>query len=153
MGTGSGIQAVIAAQTAAHVLAVDVNPEALHVAEQNAAANNVEIETQESDLFEHVTETFDLIVFNAPYLPVEDDDISEHEQWANIAAERTVIEQFLEAAPNHLNDNGVILLVVSSLTGLDTVKKQVANHGCTAKIVAEQKIPWETLYVLKISET
>ena len=41
MGTGSGIQAVTAAQTASKVVAIDINPEAVRYAKMNAAANGM----------------------------------------------------------------------------------------------------------------
>ncbi len=69
MGTGSGINAVLAATRGAGVLAVDTNPRALDAAQANAARNGVadRIEVRHSDLFSQVDGTFDLIVFDPPF--------------------------------------------------------------------------------------
>ncbi|HUT37387.1 MAG TPA: methyltransferase [Planctomycetota bacterium] len=53
MGTGSGIQAIVAAATAARVVAIDINPEAVRLARENARANGVadRVTVLEGDLF------------------------------------------------------------------------------------------------------
>lgn len=75
MGTGCGILAVLAAENAKKVVAVDINPYAIKCAEKNAEINGFEekIEFRLGDLFRPIrsNEKFDLIVFNAPYLPSE----------------------------------------------------------------------------------
>ncbi|HEV8248393.1 MAG TPA: methyltransferase [Gaiellaceae bacterium] len=70
VGTGNGIQAVLLAAHAAHVVATDVNPRALAYAEFNAALNGVRnIETRQGSFFEPVAgEQFDLAVVNPPYV-------------------------------------------------------------------------------------
>ena len=69
MGTGSGVNAILAASKGAEVVAVDINPHALVAARDNAARNGVGglVEVRHSDVFSEVTETFDLIVFDPPY--------------------------------------------------------------------------------------
>jgi hypothetical protein len=68
--TGNGIQAILLAAHAAHVVATDVNARALEYAEFNAALNGVEnIETRHGSFFEPVDgERFDLVVANPPYV-------------------------------------------------------------------------------------
>lgn len=70
MGTGCGIQAMLAAQHAERVVATDVNERALAFAELNAALNGLEnIETRAGSFFEPVEgETFELVVSNPPYV-------------------------------------------------------------------------------------
>jgi SAM-dependent methyltransferase len=70
VGTGNGIQAILLASHAAHVVATDVNPRALGYARFNAALNGIEtIETREGSFFEPVAgEQFDLVVVNPPYV-------------------------------------------------------------------------------------
>jgi release factor glutamine methyltransferase len=54
MGTGSGINGVMAASRSSDVMAVDVNPAAVECARANAERNGVadRIEVRESDLFD-----------------------------------------------------------------------------------------------------
>lgn len=71
IGTGSGVQAVFAADNASHVLATDINPLAVGVARYNVGRNKLDhkIEVRESDLFSAIKETekFDVILFNIDY--------------------------------------------------------------------------------------
>jgi len=70
IGTGSGVQALLAARHAAHVVASDVNPRALAFTELNAALNGfTNVETRRGSFFDAVAgERFDLITCNAPYV-------------------------------------------------------------------------------------
>jgi release factor glutamine methyltransferase len=50
------------------VVLADISAEALRVAEKNAADNGVRVTCIESDLFQHITGKFDIIVSNPPYI-------------------------------------------------------------------------------------
>ena len=49
--------------------AVDISKQAVNVAKENAKLNEVPVLFERSDLFEMVTEKFDVIVSNPPYIP------------------------------------------------------------------------------------
>jgi methylase of polypeptide subunit release factors len=68
--TGNGIQAILLAAHAEHVIATDVNERALRYAGFNAALNGVSnIETRHGSFFDPVErERFDLVVANPPYV-------------------------------------------------------------------------------------
>jgi len=68
--TGNGIQAILLAAHAEHVVATDINERALHFAAFNAALNGApNIETRHGSFFEPVEgELFDLVVANPPYV-------------------------------------------------------------------------------------
>ena len=70
VGTGCGIQALLAAKHSARVVATDVNERALAFARFNAALNDVDvIDFRHGDLFAPVEdERFDLVVANPPYV-------------------------------------------------------------------------------------
>ncbi|MGH9278257.1 MAG: methyltransferase, partial [Acidimicrobiales bacterium] len=70
IGTGSGFQALVAAQHSERVVATDRNPRAVAMASFNAALNGMpHMECREGDLFEPVEgEQFDLIVSNPPFI-------------------------------------------------------------------------------------
>ncbi|HIG96056.1 TPA: methyltransferase [Candidatus Woesearchaeota archaeon] len=153
MGTGSGIQAITAAQqkNVDTVLAVDVNKQALAYAkEQNKSSK---ITYQYSDLFQAIPrQLFDTIIFNPPYLP---NDTNSHVQ--NIALDGgkkgyELIERFMEQASNSLKEDGIILLLFSSLTHQTKVNEIIKKQGFTHAQVDEQKIAFETLYVYKITK-
>lgn len=138
IGTGSGIQAEAAKD--ADVLAVDINQECVDFVKKKG------INCIKSDLFENVKGKFDLIIFNPPYLP-EDEDEPEDSRLVTTGGKigNEILERFFSQVKNHLNNNGKILIVFSSLT--PDVDKIIKKYGFTYKKLSEQKIPFETLYV------
>jgi SAM-dependent methyltransferase len=70
LGTGSGIQALLAAPHSDRVLAVDRNSRAVKLAAFNAALNGLSnIDCHEGDFFEPAQgKTFDLVVTNPPFV-------------------------------------------------------------------------------------
>src|SRR3989338_7556982 len=152
MGTGSGIQAITAAQqkNVESVLAVDVNKQTLAYAKEHS--RHEKIAYQYSDLFKHIKkQQFDTIIFNPPYLPNED---TVQKVW-NIALEGgkkgyELIERFMGQASNYLKDSGIILLLFSSLTHQAKVDEIIKKYGLMSVKTDEQKIDFETLYVYKI---
>jgi release factor glutamine methyltransferase len=69
MGTGSGINAILAASKSHGVVAVDINPFCVGAGTKNAELNGVSarIQFKESDLFKNVTGKFDMIIFDPPF--------------------------------------------------------------------------------------
>jgi methylase of polypeptide subunit release factors len=112
VGTGSGVQALLAARHARHVVATDVNVRALAYTELNAALNGLEnIDCRRGSLFEPVEgETFDLITSNAPYV------VSPETRWAyrdaGLEADQ-LSERVVREAAEHLDDGGFATLIVS----------------------------------------
>jgi methylase of polypeptide subunit release factors len=69
VGTGSGVQALLAARHAQTVVATDVNPRALEYAALGAGLNGLPLDLRLGSLFEPVEgERFDLIVANPPFV-------------------------------------------------------------------------------------
>ncbi|WP_048055347.1 HemK2/MTQ2 family protein methyltransferase [Pyrococcus sp. NA2] len=148
MGTGTGILALLAAKKARFVIGVDINRKAVDLAWKNARINGIRnVVFVVSDLFENVRGTFDLIIFNPPYLPGEEirDDIDK----ALIGGKRgyEIIVRFLENVGNYLNPNGRVLLVYSSLTG--DVESLFKKRGFLTKIVKRERFFFEEVYVMK----
>jgi release factor glutamine methyltransferase len=142
IGCGSGFLSILASKLGAKITSVDINPSAISTTLKNAQMNNVQLTAFQSDLFENVSNKFDLIFFNPPYLP-DNDNIDGKETWA----EGNTIARFITQAKAHLIPNGSILLLISSLTktpALNLLKKQ----GFTVEIIAKKKIPWEELSII-----
>jgi len=70
LGTGSGVQALLAATHSVRAVGTDVNPRALRLARLNAALNGVEnVEWRQGDLYAPVREErFGLVAANPPFV-------------------------------------------------------------------------------------
>jgi len=155
MGTGCGIQAVLAAQKARKVLATDVNPNAVRCATHNACLNNVadKIEVRQGNLFEpvKVDERFNVILFNAPYLPSEASEERDlaSQAWAGGETGRSIIDRFIAEASRYLKSNGRVLLVQSSLSDVEQSLRMFSERGLDAKVIAESKVAFENIVVIE----
>ena len=142
MGTGSGILAETASKIIGkeNVIAVDINPKAID------SIRKKNLNAIKSDLFSNINGSFDIITFNAPYLP-KDFREPESSALSTTGGERgdEVSLEFLKQAKDHLNPEGKIFLLVSSLTPMDKIN--VFNP----KIVAKKKIHLEELIILEFS--
>ncbi len=164
IGTGSGIISLFLAKTAKHVTAIDINPEAICCAKENAARNKIKnVEFRKSDLFENVKEIlrnkesskasnvgerkFDIIVFNPPYLP--DEPLTSDIALDGGPDGRKTIERFLKDAPKFLNTHGRILLLESSLSNYEKTLHHFKKIGFNAKIVKRRNFDWEELIVIE----
>ena len=150
IGTGSGAVAKSVKDVTPNILAVEINPHAARYAHE---VNGIEV--IRGDLFAPVCGEFDLILFNAPYLPTDPNE--RLDDWLEYALDggpsgREVVERFLHTAPPHLSTFGRILLLISSLTGIDEVLKICHAEALIALITAEERQEdGEILYVLRIS--
>lgn len=147
IGCGSGLLAILMAKNGAKVTAVDINPEAVKATEENAARNEAELHAIQSDLFSNVRGNFDLIIFNAPYLPVEKGE-SDY-RYSGGETGRDTIEKFIAGAKSRLKPDGTILLLISSLTGEKEVTELFAKQSMHAKTIMREKVPWEELIVIQ----
>lgn len=142
MGCGSGLLGILMEKKGAEVTAADISTEAVGVARKNAEMNGAGISFVASDLFEKIAGVFDLIVFNPPYLPVDE---YPHGSYTGGITGREIIERFLKEARAHLNTDGKILLVISSLTGEKGVIDFAQKQGYKIEIIERKKIDWEEL--------
>lgn len=148
IGTGCGILAILVAEKAKSVLASDVNPHALRCAEENARLNDVKdkFELVRGDLFTpiRIGKRFDLITFNAPYLPSDDieDDSWLARAWTGGVAGRQVIDHFIFQAPKHLQRHGCILMMQSTLSDISATLLKFRAGGLQANVVARKALPF-----------
>ena len=73
MCTGSGCILISILKNVVNVegFGYDISKQAINVAKENAKLNNVTAFFERSDLFEEVTDVFDVIVSNPPYIPTD----------------------------------------------------------------------------------
>ncbi len=152
MGCGSGIQtATLILYGAKTVTCVDINESALKISKKMIETNftNAKVTFTQSNLFEKIkkSKTFDVIVFNPPYVP------SEKIKWVEVDGGkkgREVIDVFLAQLTSRLTKNGVCFLLQSSLNGNKTTQNKCNQLGLQAKIILKEKIFMEMLVVFEI---
>jgi release factor glutamine methyltransferase len=156
MGTGCGILGIIAAGSASEVVAVDINPYAVRCALENAKLNDVadKISVILGDLFTPLQQhaKFDVILFNAPYLPSEREEDASWlaRAWAGGTGGRQLIDRFIHEAPKHLERNGRILLLQSTLSGVNETLTGFSQSGLKTSILAKCDLPFfETILIVK----
>jgi len=143
MGSGSGIQIETAIKSGANpsnCVAIDINPLAIAHLKNNFPKSGI----IKSDLFENLNshEKFDIIIFNPPYLPNNEFDVGIDTSGGEKGSE--IINDFLESAKSHLEKNGKILLLTSSLT------KGITWGDYRKKLLGKKKIFFEELYVWEL---
>jgi len=144
VGTGCGLIAKLLAKRARYVIATDINPFAV----LNARLNGVD--AIEANLFGGLDRKFDLIIFNPPYLPADENMPTDWcaKAWDGGPSGVEVIWDFISQVCAHLTKRGKAQIVVSSLTGYRSVIERMRLEFATVKAVAEYKCFFEKLYVL-----
>lgn len=156
MGTGCGILGIIAAEKASTVVAIDINPYAIKCAKENALLNGVlsKMDFIQGDLFKPLTITkkFDVILFNAPYLPSSKVYAKSwlERAWSGGSSGRQVIDRFIYEVPVFLKKDGRILLLQSTLSNVDKTVQKFRKSGLTATVIAKCDLPFfESLILFK----
>lgn len=140
LGTGSGAIALALAKERplATVLAVDKHPEALAVAQHNAARNNItNVEFQRSDWFAQIDGQFHLIASNPPYVAPGDPHLNQGDLRFEPASALSApnngladLETIIQTAPKHLQARGW-LIVEHGFDQADAVRGLfLANSFC-----------------------
>jgi release factor glutamine methyltransferase len=144
--TGSGALAIAAAQAGAGaVTAIDVSRRSVLTVRINARLNGVRVRALRGDLFGPVAgERFDAIVSNPPYLPAEDDELPRRGQrraWDAGTDGRVLLDRICAQAPAHLNPGGFVLLVHSSVCGLEPTVEALERGGLAVEVRGSRRGP------------
>ena len=122
VGCGYGFLGIVLAKGFdSEVMLVDVNKRAVHLSERNLKQNKVKGKALESNIYDSVVGTFDLIVTNPP-----------------IRAGKTVVLEILEKAKDYLNPDGVLWFVIRKDQGAKSILKQL-EPIYTCEIVKKDK--------------
>jgi len=146
IGTGSGYIAG-ALSGIADVIATDINPHAVYSAKQRG------VEVARTDLARGLRGPFDLVIFNPPYLPTPDEE--KMDDWLEYALDggtdgRVVIERFANEVGCVLAPGGRVLLLISSLTGIEAVIEIFRKFSYKVEIAIKRRVYDEDLLVLMI---
>lgn len=138
MGTGTGIQALFAAEKASKVLATDINPAAIKCAKLNVKNQKLEnkISVIESDLFSNIYEKFDLIVFNPPFRWFKPRDMLER---GNLDEDYKTLTKFSKEAKDYLKENGRMLTVFSTSGDIKYFENLIRINKYESEVLDKQK--------------
>ena len=95
---------------------------------------------------------FDLILFNAPYLPEDSDEEDSllSLAWKGGKTGRIFIDRFIDESPTYLKPGGRALLMQSTLAGVDLTLQAFEKRGMSASVVAECGVPFfETIVLIE----
>lgn len=154
MGTGSGYlaEAASSSRKVKSVLAADVNGEVVNFLKNKIKKENIKkIKPRKSDLFSNVKESFDTIIFNPPYLPLDTRE-PEDSRLTTTGGKKghEVLQRFLLDLNSHLTKNGIALILFSSLTRKNKIDEIIDSIGYDFELLKEEKFGLETLYVYKL---
>jgi release factor glutamine methyltransferase len=146
VGTGSGVLAVAAAQLGASVTAVDVSRRALGTAWANAALRGRRIGVRIGSLLEPVRgRRFDMVLSNPPYVPSPEAQLPTQgvaRAWDAGPDGRALLDQLCRDVPEALVVGGVVLLVHSSLCGVEATCSALEGVGLKTRVVARIRQPF-----------
>lgn len=149
LGTGSGLNAIMAAQRSRCVTATDINPEAVRCAQINALLNHVEdrVEIHEGDLFAPLGERhFDVIVFNPPFFRgVPRDRLDQ--AWRST----DVIERFAAELQAHLSPTGFALVIYSSTADEAALRRAFEANNLRYSVFAQRDMLNEVLTIYRVT--
>lgn len=144
--TGSGLLAIEAARCGARqVTAVDVSGRAVLATRLNARLNGVRVRAVRGDLFAAVDgRRFDLIVSNPPYLPSKQGELplrGAARAWEGGLNGRAFIDRICREARTHLEPDGILLLLQSSLSADRATARELRSQGFEVSVAARQRGP------------
>lgn len=143
LGTGCGVQSLHLAGHCDHVVATEVNPRALKLAQMTFALNRVEVDLRPGSLYQPVAgERFDLIVTNPPYVmsPPTGERLVYRE--ASMPADG-LVEHVVGEGAAHLADDGILQVLGNwaHRTGQDWTDRLcgwIEPTGCDAYVVQRE---------------
>ena len=147
LGTGSGCIAITIKKELPNSIvdAVDISSDALEVAKDNAKLNNVEINFYQGNMLEPLTNKYDLIISNPPYIDRNEpimDIVKNNEPELALYADNNGLyyyEYILKNTINYLNDNYIIAFEIGYKQGqklIELCNKYLPN----SKIIIEKDL-------------
>lgn len=146
VGTGSGFVSSQLMDKCRLIIATDISPFAVKEAKRKG------LEVVRTDLARGIRKKFTLILFNPPYLELEEEE--RKGDWLEKAIDGgkhgiEVATRFLDEVEDVLAENGRIILIASSLN-TPHIFKEIEKKGFKFEIMAKKKLFFEELYALKL---
>ncbi len=154
IGTGTGTVGLFASKlTNGQITVTDINFDALELARVNFSKNNIEnVEFVFGNLFDELeNRKFDVILFNTPYLPTDEDDIIDDNlnyAFDGGADGRKIIDPFLYDVKNHLNKGGLVQLIQSSLSDINKTFEILSKEGFMCEVAGSEHFFFEDIVLI-----
>ncbi len=143
IGSGSGIHLQTILKKGIkkdNIFSSDINHEAVKQCEK------LGFNCVKSDLFKEIKGSYDLIIFNPPYLPEEKKEPKDSRLITTGGKKGSeIINEFLKQSKKHLEKDGKIFLLVSNLT------KRIDFLNYNKKIIGKENLFFEKLFVWELS--
>lgn len=153
LGTGSGAIAIsLSKKIDASVDAIDISNGALELAKENAGLNNVKINFFISDMLDGVTDKYDVIISNPPYIAYDEEIeeiVKENEPAIALFAENNGLEfyeKILSNASKYINDKAIIAFEIGRYQG-ESISKMAKEYFPDARVSVEKDFPGEDRFV------
>jgi len=146
VGVGSGFVSENIKDKCRFLLATDINPFACKMVKEKG------IDVVRTDLVRGIGKKFTLILFNPPYLEL--DNVEKRSDWLEKAIDGgkggiEVICRFLDLVRDVLDERGRIILIISSFN-VPQIFKEIEKRGFKWEVIAKRQLFFEELYALKI---
>ena len=147
IGTGSGALALAASRAGARsVTAVDLSLRSVVTTWLNCHLRGAAVTVRRGDLFAPVAgRRFDLIMANPPYVPAETATLPRFgvaRCWDAGIDGRTILDRICDGAAERLTPGGVLLLVHSSVCGVEATERLLADRDLPAEVVRRARVPF-----------
>ena len=138
MGTGSGVDAILAASKSTDVVAVDVNPRAVETAQRNAVRNRVgdRVDVRQSDVFSTVEGKFDLVIFNPPSRWFPARDLLE---MASTDQDYRALTTFVRDVGDYLSPRGRMLIFFGTTGDLGYLRELLVDEKFAFEVVGHRE--------------
>ncbi len=152
VGCGSGVISVEALEHTSGAVSLDISIDATRNTRENILRNRLEEGSNvvQADLLTALAPDtkFSVVVFNPPYLPVDEHSTTMDQALVGGEKGNEVILRFLEQLQGHLEDEGRVYIVMSSLSDPDAVSNYMESLGMSVLIAATKPQFFEKLVVL-----
>jgi HemK-related putative methylase len=147
IGTGSGIQieAALKNKKVNSALASDLDKDII------SKLKGKKYKVVHSDLFSNIKGKYDTIIFNPPYLPD-----SKYDKGKSLGGGKKGYEllvRFLNEVSAYLTQDGIVLIVFSSITNRKIIDKEIKNNLLEYELLEKQGLFFEILYIYKIKKS
>jgi release factor glutamine methyltransferase len=145
VGTGTGALAMAAVQAGAgHVTAIDVSRRAVLAARFNTRVRRLPVRVEHGDALARVAHRrFDMVLSNPPYVPAEGATAPRRgpeRAWDAGRQGRALLDPLCRQAAGLLNPGGMLLLVHSTVAGVDVTFDQLRGAGLSVSVIARRKV-------------